>query len=234
MKILDKKTVNKQVADERKNQIDEGIALASKIDKLRQTLSELETQHTRFIGGIQSELKEKSDVALREIAQLEVDIASLQEKRRLLRIPLDDEWQKLQIEKESLGELRETLEENIKEVAEKQKKADERYASAKLTVQKINVRERELVKVYDSQEKTLQEIEIRNQKGIEEKERLDQYISDKNQELLSREAEIAVKERVVGMARDTVERDRRELINRTALLVDREQTFERELKRQHS
>lgn len=234
MKLLSKRQINTDIARERKNQIDEGITLATKIDTLRRTLADLESQHKKFIDGMQGELELRTKDLLDNIAYLQREILELKEERKKLQIPLDSEWVKVTNKLSDIEKREIQIKKGLVVLAEKNKKADERYKKSKSTDQRINVRERELNKVYESQEKTLADIEFRNQQGIEEKERLDKYIEEKNKELLSREAEIAVKEREVGIARDHLERDRRELINRTALIQDREQTLERELKRKNN
>lgn len=62
-RLLDKKTVNAEVATQRKEQIDSGLVIAKKIDALRETLSEeernLEVFRTETIKQVQKEIDEK-------------------------------------------------------------------------------------------------------------------------------------------------------------------------------
>lgn len=231
MKLFDKKQVNSQAVTERKNQIDEGIALAAKIDKLRQTLADLDSQHQKFIGGMEGELRSRTQGLLQQLAQLEVDIKDAEEQRHILQIPLTAEWEKVKEKETEIEVLRKSYESEIAKLLVKEKKVDKRYADAKLASQHINARERELAKVYESQDTLLQEIGTRNEEIVEAKEKLDEHIKEKNQELLEREAKLAVTERELFMARNTVDKERQILITRTALIVDREQTLERELNR---
>lgn len=47
-KLLDKRTVNAELATERKRQIDQGVELAKRIDVLRATLAEEQEKLERF------------------------------------------------------------------------------------------------------------------------------------------------------------------------------------------
>ena len=77
MKLLPKSQVHAQVNEQRRQQIDEGMILAKKVDALRQTLAELEEQQRKFSEGTKRELE-------RETQELHEEIAELTKKRDLL------------------------------------------------------------------------------------------------------------------------------------------------------
>lgn len=140
MKLLDKKQVNSQANAERKNQIDEGILLATKIDKLRMTLSSLEEQHRLFIGGIKKELEDQTSELIKTIANLELDIEELKDDKENLA-NLKKQWIKVK-----------ELESNL---TNKQNKIDKNYEKSKAILQKVAIKERELRKLYQEEDKRL-------------------------------------------------------------------------------
>ena len=83
MKLQPKQQITQSINLERKTQIDEGIALAKKIDVLRETLASLEKQHQDFIAGSRVEieknlkvLQERKSNLLGEINKLEESVLS--------------------------------------------------------------------------------------------------------------------------------------------------------------
>ncbi len=102
MKLLEKQQINKAVQDERKLVIDSGIALAKKVDVLRQELPSLEKQRADFIATsketIENELKDlRSDKGA-----LLADIKEATKTLAVLREPLDAEWNQLELEKDEV------------------------------------------------------------------------------------------------------------------------------------
>lgn len=231
MKLLKKSALANELAQQRQAQIDEGIAIARKVDTLRQTLASLEKQHSDFLNGMQSELEKRSRYLLNEIATREKILIEIEERRQKLLIPLDAEWEKLNQEKSKLATDKDLIAKGLLKIQEKQKLTDEKYQESKKTLARINVRERELVKVYDKAEENSKEIETIKKNCLKDKERLDQYIKEQTQSLLEREAEIAVRERENQIKSDKLEIKEKEIIKTKAQLEDQRKTLERALAR---
>lgn len=113
MKLLSKSEVNLETTTQRKSEIDSGVYLATRIDKLRQTLLDLEEQQKIFIdsnrkviNGELSDLFEKKRNLAEEIKSLIVD-------REELCKPLDEEWKKVKEEKNATDLLQSNLEKQI-------------------------------------------------------------------------------------------------------------------------
>ncbi len=100
MKLLDKKTINKDQQDLRRSQIEEGTLLARKIDVLRETLSSLEKQHADFLVSSQKQTQEVMTQLESNLEPLRQEIRALESKRVALMKPLDEEWEKLDVAKE--------------------------------------------------------------------------------------------------------------------------------------
>lgn len=104
MKLQSKKQLNNQFQETRRQEIEEGVKLAKKIDVLRETLASLEKQHETFLAGMGRELDEKTKEQRLEIARLQSEIKQLEERRKVLLAPIDDEWVKLEEAKQKLEE----------------------------------------------------------------------------------------------------------------------------------
>lgn len=92
MKLLERKIINENVQAERKNQIDNGIVLAKKVDKLRHELLDLEKQRTDFIAGSQETLYKALGDLKSQKGNLEAEIKEAIKQLAKLREPLDEEW----------------------------------------------------------------------------------------------------------------------------------------------
>lgn len=77
MKILKKQIINTQIAEHRRQQIEEGLSLAKKIDALRNELLELQKKRTDFIEGTKSELQQQLKSLYQEKEKLEEEIKCL-------------------------------------------------------------------------------------------------------------------------------------------------------------
>lgn len=125
MKVLPKQQdILKAKNDERKKEIDEGIALANRIDKLRETKTNEERQlglwRENSIRTIQKEIDEYLTVK----ENLRVQTEGAEVLRRKLIEPLDEEWIKVRIEQAEIKKDREAVEiskASLKEQAEKLK-----------------------------------------------------------------------------------------------------------------
>lgn len=125
MKVLPKQQdILKAKNDERKKEIDEGIALANRIDKLRETKTNEERQlglwRENSIRTIQKEIDEYLTVK----ENLRVQTEEAEVLRRKLIEPLDKEWNRIVLEQNEIKKDREAVEiskASLKEQAEKLK-----------------------------------------------------------------------------------------------------------------
>lgn len=233
MKLLSKKTVQVDLAQQRKQQIDEGIALARKVDALRQTISELEAQHTAYINGIQKELANKSKFLFDEIANRESVLIELEARRIKLIEPLDIRELDIKTKESDIEQKRIVIEKGLGKIQIDTQKMINKYEESKKTLARINARERELVKVHESIIQKEKDIEALKQDTILEKEKFDMYMDIKNKELLTREANIATNERALELSTDLLHEDQSTLEKNKIRVEDEWKQLERELKRQH-
>lgn len=231
MKLLKKSAVSSELAQQKKNQIDEGVRIASKVDALRQSLASLESQEREFISGMQSRLRAETDHLHREIESLKSEILSLEEKRALLLIPLDAERESVRSAKSENDSLRSKIDAGLRRISDKESKMDLISKESRSRLSNIKVREREL-------EKTIaRAIENVDKAGIErsESERIkaesESHYMAKNKEFLAREAAIASREREIEIEHSHIRDEKEEIIMEKAQLASQRSVLERALKR---
>lgn len=125
-----RKDVQIEIQAQRKSQIDEGVILAGKIDTLRRTLGDLESQHKVLLESLTNEAKSKSLALSKEIESKQDEVKILEENRKKLLEPLDQAWKEVRVKEEDLSEktdkirvFRQNLTEDKKELGNKLKKA---------------------------------------------------------------------------------------------------------------
>lgn len=109
MRLLDKRTVNAEVATQKKQAIDEGLRLARKVDALRDSVQveqgNLEDFRKNSIALVQAEIDEK----LREKTNLESQLARLRWERQEFNKPVNVSWVTLGRQKEAIETIKDTL-----------------------------------------------------------------------------------------------------------------------------
>lgn len=225
MRLPSKIEVNNAVATQRKREIDEGLSLARKVDALRQTLASLQQQHEQFIAGMEGELKKRTDFLISEVANLERDVADLEERKKQLQIPLDDEWVKVnqrvkEIENSALK--LKTLEEKLNQ---RELVQDERDRKSKEVLVRVKARDRASIQAYEQAENTKNEAdkiktEISAKREIKEVEyaEKDKEYAIKEQSLVSYKFTLEKREEQVEMREQEVKEEKIRLADQRATL----------------
>ncbi len=231
MKLLGKKTVSIEVAAQRKNQIDEGMQLAQKIDTLRKTHSDLQSQHTDFIAGMQVELRKATDHLAIEVATKKKELELLEEKRLILLTPLNGEWNKLNHTKVEIEVIKQDLYDRTVLIKQKENRIEENLKKSKDSLVRIKTRETELERSFASTEKLREETALINSKAKNEKQQRDEESQkflkeielEKNKVKFEKEANENLKERLLYREKELNQKERQ--------INDRYQTLERTLSR---
>lgn len=231
MKLADKRTIQTVMAGQRKSQIDEGVAIAKKIDVLRQTLSSLQQQHQDFVSGMSEELRNKTEALQIEIDGKQMMLLDLEEKRQQLLEPLTEAWN---------------------EVREREKKIyteEQDYAQKRLSLTILNQNLEERAKIVVEEEKSLSETKKQVQEQIdvalktsleaqnalivarEEESRIFSNLDKKDKEITKRETELVVKERDIKIQINFIEKEKLDITKIKQQLADQRQTLERAMKR---
>lgn len=231
MKLLSRKTVSNEVAEQRRQAIEEGILIARRVDTLRQTLSSLEKQQTDFLNGMEGNLKKKTETLLNEIALRKLEIVQLDEKRRKLLEPPTAEFDAIRMGRAENEKTKQILARGLEKIALRDTQTRDKYEETKRNLAKVNVRERELIKIYEKAEQNVKETEKIKENALAEMARIDRYITEKTQEILNEELKVKQKERELEISAQKIVDDTAYLAVKELQLKDRIDIFERTLKR---
>jgi len=231
MQLLPKSIINTEIASQKKKQIDEGLLIARKVDSLRETLASLEKQHSDFIGGMQRELKSQTQPLIDKIANLKLEIESLEVKRKELLKPLTKEWEEVNSKQKELDTLSEQMSKDKIVIKQTQAVLEERLKKEKENSFKINTIKNELTKVLQKAEEnkiktdeTLKLTEMAKEKSLKE-------IEERTQAIKERDAEVAVKEREVNLQKESNDRETQFISEEKIRFADMRATLERAIKR---
>ncbi len=119
-RLLPKRELETKKASERKVAIDEGITLARKVDKLRETVAFEEVRLKQFREASVAQTKEIAEL-VEQKQQVAYDIQKLEQVRANLRTPLDEEWAKVRKERAELEESKELYDLNSRSLSFAQK-----------------------------------------------------------------------------------------------------------------
>ncbi len=92
MKLLQKKQLNENVNEQKKNDIKAGLFLAKKVDQLRENLQDTQKQHDDAISSMEQEFKVFTTNHLKEKGTLNKEIEGLRAVKKALQEPLDEAW----------------------------------------------------------------------------------------------------------------------------------------------
>lgn len=231
MKLLPKKQVQTLVEDQRKNQIDEGVMLARKVDALREKLADLQKQHSLFVMGMEDNLQEKTGKLFERIQGLETEIKLLEVKKAELRKPLDLEWQKLKTDKESLVAKTSEIEGVLSQIRGKEERIGKRDTESKEKLNHIKIRERELERTFDKADQLRVEAEKVFLQKNNEKEKQDKEFSERSSKLDIAESAIKSFQFTLLQRQGQIEMREKENEAEKIRLVDMRKTLERSLAR---
>lgn len=219
MKLLDRKFVTVNVAEQKRQQIEEGLMIARKIDGLRVQLSELEKTRSLFIENTEEELKKKTAPLYTKLKKIEKQIQDAQVIRNELREPLDQEWEllnqheadyeKKQIDLEELSETLKNREINIG-LKEAEIEANARKQQLLLEEAKTNVTEsrqdrdeaKKIVIIAQEKESVINKTIFQKMSNIDLKERENEFHQNNNgkiaEQLKIKELALMVKEKEIA------------------------------------
>lgn len=230
--ILPKKIdITKAQADERKREIDNGMALAHQVDDLRKTFQQEKLTHENWRKASIDELNNTLTKLDLDIQSKKGELVQIQEQRQELLKPLDVEWSVLNQEKVKIGEDRkhvmldkESLKVNISKI-----KDDTDKIAEIITKVKRNEKDTEKAKSRASslEEMAQREYEIARNERTEQNNIWEKKIIDINQK--EKEYEVALQ--TIEIREQQVKDKESELAERELLLKDQYETLERTINR---
>ena len=139
MRILSKTQISTDSAFIRKQQIDEGVAVAKKVDAMRQELANFQKQRTDFVEGSKQAIEEQLAPYLQKLEYLKREIHRLEKMREELRKPLDAEWEVLEIAKIGLKKKQSELAQEAKDLSKREVYIDEKEEESNINLEKVKV-----------------------------------------------------------------------------------------------
>lgn len=231
MKLLPKKELNQAIAENKRQEIDEGKKLVRQIEGLRRTKSDEEASLEKFRSETLNNIKAELLPWEEKLATLKKEVGEAERTRDELRKPLDDEWAEVEkVKEDTLKKNSQAVEklhvatEDRKEAKELLKKAEGTNARAltceELAQDKLNnaiIVEREAKELKDEAETTKKQADAREHEVLAN-------IAEEHRKLKLREDALAANE---AKNKEEAEENRLEKLR----LADERQTLERALKR---
>lgn len=227
MRLLDKKSVNTDLAHQKKLQIEEGVKLASKVDVLRETVVKEEGNLQRFRGETIQFVQKEIDEKIQERALLEKGNVFLREERIRLSAPIDltEAWEEVKTGKTEILSWKESLsEKEVRMIARECDVVDKEQSLSKRTeaiTRKEKLTERTLVGAQEKFEKASVTLE----KAQEEGSKLVNDAVHREQLVTLRESDATVKEVALLEREKAATVHELDLSNRELALKDRYETF---------
>ncbi len=231
MRLLPKKQVNAELATQRKELIDQGVKTAEKVDAVRDTLSKEEKRLRDFREQSVLEVTKEIEILLKERDSVKTDVQKEEKKLAKLRVPLDEEWLKVQDLREELDSRSSLLDQFAYSLEEKKQEIGKQANEVQVALQRAEEKDRQSGQFLIESERKITEINIR----LDEAKRVkldSERDSSKREHLLSIREE-SIKNMEQALSKRWEENDNRtlELNIREAQIQDREDTLARNIKR---
>jgi len=94
-RLLDKRTINTSVANEKKQLIETGLKLARSVDALRETKVEEEGRLDTFRKETIKVVQQEIDQFIAKRESLREEVRKAEEELKVLKLPLNPEWEKI-------------------------------------------------------------------------------------------------------------------------------------------
>lgn len=219
------------VAMERKSQIDEGVKIAQKIDILRTDLTTLQTQHDKFVTGMDSELRSRIQPLIAQENSLKREITVLEDKKAKLLIPPNEMWKEINQRMTDDDLFKAILQGKESKLAERERIQDKRDQKSKDITAKANARDRESVKAYNEALDSRATAESLRQIVLQQKDIQEKMFDDREKEIAGRESSIEAYEFSLKMRDEQADIREEEIKNKEIQLADRQATLERAMAR---
>lgn len=231
MKLLDKQEVNRLKGVERKLEVDEGVKLAKKVDALRELAAKEQTNLTKFRESSLAIVKAEIDEAIKKRDALRENIEVLTRQQQELRIPLDNEWNRVKLLSRELDKRAIELDEFNAVLTENEEFYFKRVEMLENDKQRIENLEYEVEGQVELAREASDHAKatIANAKQIEAQAK--EKFENVTKTLTAREIAIAIREREIGIKEEQITKQTLVLTNRERAINDKYETLLRTQKR---
>lgn len=231
MKLLDKLQINLAKGFERKLEIDEGKKLAGSVDTLRELKSKEESSLAEWRVKTTAQVRQEIDDLIQERARVESELKTAQEQRDALNKPLTERENEITKKEEALAEKFKALDDREFQVLTKEGVVGTREVALKVAenhTEELSQGARTLNLDAQDREKRSRTL-LRLAEAIHEKASNEYKAS--NDELIRRENASALREKALNKVGEDQIREQERLSLRERAIIDREEEFERTIKR---
>lgn len=231
MKLLDKLQINLAKGFERKLEIDEGKKLAGSVDTLRELKSKEESSLAEWRVKTTAQVRQEIDDLIQERARVESELKTAQEQRDAFNKPLTERENEITKKEEALAEKFKALDDREFQVLTKEGVVGTREVALKVVenhVEELSQGARTLNLDAQDREKRSRTL-LRLAEAIHEKASNEYKAS--NDELIRRGNASALREKALNKVGEDQMREQERLSLRERAIIDREEEFERTIKR---
>lgn len=230
MKLLTKSEVAKAQADVKKQEIDEGLKLARKVDNLREIKAQEEASLEKFRRETVSKIN--TEISLLDTKKSEVlkEVSTLEKARKKLMEPLDDEWKKIHVANLAIGEKVQNLNEKESLILKREKETRIAFKETNNLLAKTILKDERAAELLlkADRKSTQANTVLKNAKEIEAKAL--SFKKEVEKELVERDIQAAVRERSLDMRDINLKKKESSLEKEWELLEDRKAMVERRIK----
>ncbi len=231
MKILKKSEALTEANKQKQDQIDEGTAIATRVDTLRRTLADVQKQHEDYIAGMKAQLDKVINplIVQRDGLLSEIDHAKAELAR--LRLPLDKEWSDVNLKRAELDDMERELvlkeQDLVKAEADIDVSRGEVFEDRNITAELV----REAYKNVQDTHALKEEAEIMLTKAEAHKTEVERILEVRELDVLAKEKELGYRDRNLDNRENLVVARSIELDAKEKFINDKYETLERTINR---
>lgn len=231
MKLLSKQELDTAKASDRKREVDEGVKLARKVDRLRETAASEQTALNNHRATMLREIE--GQIKSFEVARdaLVEELAQKTEERNTLLVPLKQKEEALAQQEKHLHQVHLGQSEDMEIILEMQSGVDKRYENLLVEEQRMAVEKERTSKSLGEAEQMRKEAADMLKEASRRSVATDTDIEARTSALSFREENVAVAERGLALQKQQVVHDQKEIGDRERAVNDKYQTLIRSTNR---
>lgn len=230
-KLLDKRIVNIEVAAQKKQQIDEGLRIASKVDAVRETLGAEEVNLEKFRTQTITKIQKEIDIKIKERDSIFLEVIKKEEQVNEHEKGLSKKENELKEKEQQLFTFEEKNKQRESRISKKEQECSEDRREAFLELRRARDRNKQAEKAhadaYDAQ-KSWEFVKSKAQALLADTQRLRK---ETEKEVYEKRKLNALKENSLILLEKDLKKREKELEKEKINLKDRENMFQRNLKR---
>lgn len=229
MRLQPKSEVLEKQASEQKQRIEEGLRLAKRVDRLRETQAQEDASLEKFrrekVAAINAEIAETRGI----LTPLQVEVANLKAERERLMKPLTLEWEAVALARQEAETLTASADSRVKEAEKAESKARTTLNYAETLMKAVDQARFDAASSLSDAENHRIEAQRKHDLAAQVLDETNRMQEDVKNELIPRIAAVSMREEGVRM-KEAVLNDREADISKEwVLLEDRKRMLERDI-----